>query len=157
MPNKQQIGRCGELLVQYKLLLQGVESASLTTDAGIDLVAYSPRAKTPLSIQVNANLQPKSAGGKGKLALNWWLPDHSPADLVALVDLSTERIWLLRTAELMQIAQQHSRRGYQLYMWVDPTVVSRKGYARVLDADFEEYLLDRRIEEIFGIEPSLRA
>jgi hypothetical protein len=35
-----QIGRCGELLVQYELLLRGVETAPLSTDAGVDLVAY---------------------------------------------------------------------------------------------------------------------
>ena len=36
----QQRGRCGELLVQYILLKHGIESAPLTTDTGIDLVAY---------------------------------------------------------------------------------------------------------------------
>lgn len=39
-----QIGRCGELLVQYRLLKFGIESAPLTTDSGIDLVAYAPDA-----------------------------------------------------------------------------------------------------------------
>jgi hypothetical protein len=38
-----QIGLAGELLVQEQLLLHGIESAPLTTDTGIDLVAYSPR------------------------------------------------------------------------------------------------------------------
>ena len=40
-----QIGRCGDLLVQYELLLRGVESAPLSTDAGVDLVAYAPKAR----------------------------------------------------------------------------------------------------------------
>lgn len=34
-----QIGRCGELLVQYRLLSHGIESSSMTTDSGVDLVA----------------------------------------------------------------------------------------------------------------------
>jgi hypothetical protein len=34
-----QIGRDGEHLVQEQLLLHGIESAPLTTDTGIDLVA----------------------------------------------------------------------------------------------------------------------
>jgi hypothetical protein len=38
------IGAAGELLVQYKLLKQGIDSAAMTTDSGIDLVAYSPSA-----------------------------------------------------------------------------------------------------------------
>ncbi len=36
--NTQQIGKCGELLVQYLLLKRGIESALLTTDYGIDLI-----------------------------------------------------------------------------------------------------------------------
>jgi len=33
-PNTQQVGRCGELLVQYKLLKFGIDSAPMTTDYG---------------------------------------------------------------------------------------------------------------------------
>jgi len=33
----------GELLVQYKLIKYGIDSSTMTTDAGIDLVAYSSR------------------------------------------------------------------------------------------------------------------
>jgi hypothetical protein len=71
---KAQIGRCGELLVQYKLLKEGVESAPMTTDAGIDLVAYSPKSREPVTIQVKACHRPKRAGGKGRMTLDWWVP-----------------------------------------------------------------------------------
>ena len=46
--NTQQVGKLGELFIQYRFLQFGVESEHLTTDAGIDLVAYSPRRKKPL-------------------------------------------------------------------------------------------------------------
>ena len=39
--NNQQIVRCGELLVQYKLLLLGIESSPLYTGSGIDQVELS--------------------------------------------------------------------------------------------------------------------
>ena len=91
MPLKTaQIGRCGELLVQYLLLLRGVESAPMSTDSGVDLVAYAPKMRGPMTIQVKANLQPKASGGKGKSALDWWISDEMPSQLVALVDLSTQ-------------------------------------------------------------------
>jgi hypothetical protein len=45
-----QIGRCGELLVQLRLLLLGIESAPMSTDVGVDLVAYSPASQRPLTI-----------------------------------------------------------------------------------------------------------
>jgi hypothetical protein len=42
----QQIGAAGELLVQYQLLKMGIDSARMTTDAGVDLVVYGPRDPT---------------------------------------------------------------------------------------------------------------
>jgi hypothetical protein len=61
----QQIGRMGELLVQYELLSQGIDSARMTTDSGIDLVAYSGVKGRSFTIQVKTNLTPKPGGGKG--------------------------------------------------------------------------------------------
>ncbi|MDP1748506.1 MAG: hypothetical protein Q8L22_03535, partial [Reyranella sp.] len=67
-----QIGASGVLLIQYKLLKRGIESAAMTTDDGIDLVAYAP-GSGPQTVQVKSCLRAKPAGGKGRLALDWWL------------------------------------------------------------------------------------
>ena len=92
------IGRAGEPLVQYELLILGVESAPMTTDSGIDLVAHSANTQRARTIQVKANLAPKASGGKGKAALDWWFPEDSPAEIIALVDLSHRRIWCFEKA-----------------------------------------------------------
>ena len=42
-----QVGASDVLLIQYQLLKRGIESAPLTTDAGIDLVVYSSRLEKP--------------------------------------------------------------------------------------------------------------
>jgi hypothetical protein len=60
-----QIGASGVLLIQYRLLKCGIESAPMTTDAGIDLVVYSPKLKKAVTVQVKTCLRPKPAGGKG--------------------------------------------------------------------------------------------
>jgi hypothetical protein len=60
----------GELLVQYELLRHGMDSAPMTTDSGVDLVAYSPDKKTSFTIQVKTNLAPKPSGGKGSAAID---------------------------------------------------------------------------------------
>src|SRR5262245_36780056 len=86
---KTHIGRCGELLVQYRLLLLGIDSSPMTTDAGVDLVAYAPAPAQPHTLQVKTNLKPKPSGGRGKDHLDWWVPDPLPAQLLALVDLSS--------------------------------------------------------------------
>lgn len=115
--SKAQIGRCGELLVQYALLSREIESAPMSTDTGIDLVAYSSNNHQPQTIQVKTNLKPKPGGGKGKAALDWWVPHECPAQLIALVDLSLQRIWMFRTSELPELAQQKSDSKFHV-CWV---------------------------------------
>ncbi len=146
---KQQIGKAGELLVQYQLLLKCIESAHLTTDSGIDLVAYSPRKGEPLTIQVKTNLKPKSGGGKGKLALDWWTPEDHKADLYALVALSLARVWLFTAKQISTEAQQHSKGGYHLYMYVDPTVKPKDSDKKKLMYEFESYLLENMVHKHF--------
>ena len=146
-----QIGRCGELLVQYSLLLRGIESAPMSTDTGIDLVAYSPTTKLPYSVQVKTNLKPKPGGGKGKAVLDWWIPEDSPAQIVTLVDLSTPRIWLFLHEEIIALAQQKSSGRHHIYMYTDPTArpktVGRLAHAH----EFARYLIENRAHDVFGI------
>jgi len=142
-----QVGRCGELMVQRRLLEAEVDSAKLTTDRRIDMVTYSPRTQKSLTIKVKTRLAPKPVPGTRQRALDWWVPEKCPADLVALADLSTDRIWLMTMAELPDAAQQHSKRGYHVCMHVDyipPETAKTRP-----DIDFEKYLLGNRIEEFF--------
>jgi hypothetical protein len=148
---KSQIGRCGELLVQYELLSRGIESAPMTTDAGVDLVAYAPKIARPFSIQVKTNLKAKAGGGKGKASLDWWIPESTPAQLVALVDLSSRKIWIVLREELATLAQQRSSGRYHLYMYTDPTHKPKKQGRLAHIYEFERYLLENRAHDVFGI------
>jgi hypothetical protein len=145
---KQHIGKAGELLVQYKLLKHGIDSSSMTTDSGIDLVGYSPRNLKAYTIQVKTQEKPAPGGGRGKLVLGWYLKEHSPADLIATADLSSDSVWVFTYAEFVELAQQHSANGvYQLYMWVDETVKTKKALA--LKSQFSNYLLEERVKTFF--------
>jgi hypothetical protein len=146
--NTQRIGKCGELLVQLELLKRGVESAPMTTDAGIDLVAFSDRRRDALTIQVKTNDRPKPGGGTGRLALDWWVPVDSPANLVAFVDLSSSRVWLLTMKELAECAQQQSSGRYHFFMSVDPAYLPKK-VRPSRDVDFVQFLLERRVDSLF--------
>ncbi|MBK5109472.1 MAG: hypothetical protein JJE12_15160, partial [Anaerolineales bacterium] len=103
--NNQQISRCGELLLQYKLLLLGIETSQMKTGSGIDLVAYSSHNRRAYTMQVKTNEKPTPSGDNGKMKLGWWVPDDCPADLVAFVDLSTSSVWLFSTGEIPRYAQ----------------------------------------------------
>ena len=142
---KAQIGKCGELLVQYQLLLHGIESAPMSTDTGIDLVAYSDLKDDALTIQVKSNERAKPSGGAGFPALDWWLRDDSPAELVALVDLEYEEVWLFTHSEFAAAAQQHSSGRYHFYMYLSDEVNTKK---KALKSQFEAFLLKNRIGQL---------
>ncbi len=144
----QHIGSAGELLVQYKLLKFGIDSAAMTTDSGVDLVAYSPKTNRAYTIQVKTKERPTQGGGKGKLALDWNLRDSSPAELVAVTDLSEDRVWLFTHAEFQRYAQQHSEKGIlKLYMYVDESVNTRKEMAMM--SQFEQFQIENRVITFF--------
>jgi hypothetical protein len=145
-----QIGRCGELFVQYKLLLRGVDSAPMSTDSGVDLVAYAPFAAEPVTIQVKTNLKPKPGGGKGKLALDWWIAEASPAQFFALVDLASERVWFFSRDELAACSQQRSSGRFHMYMYTDVTHKPNKAVRLAHAHEFERYLLEHRAHALFG-------
>jgi len=147
----RQIGKLGELLVQYKLLQYGIESAPLTTDAGIDLVAYGPNSKKAITIQVKTNLKPKPGGGKGRPYVNWWVEDDNPAKIFALVDISTEKIWILTKREFENKAQQHSSGRRQLYMALTPKSLLRGKIGRSSQVlKYKHYLFENRIYLFLG-------
>ncbi|MGA2505506.1 MAG: hypothetical protein ABSG01_15600 [Anaerolineales bacterium] len=149
MANSQQIGKAGELLVQYRLLLRGIETAPMTTDSGVDLVAFSSQKQEAITIQIKTNLKPKPGGGKGKPALDWWIAEDTPAQLIAVTDLSSERIWLFRPSEIQELAQQHPKGRYHLCMTIDPTMRPNKQERLTFDYEFERYHLENRFHELF--------
>jgi hypothetical protein len=142
-----QIGASGVLLIQYRLLKRGIESAPMTTDQGIDLVVYAPKRGKALTVQVKTCLRPKRAGGKGGLALDWWLRSDSPAQVVGLVDLEADAAWLFRHGEFEERAQQKPEGRLHLYFYTDDAYQARDGcHIR----DFEQFRLEHRIADLFG-------
>ncbi len=118
MVTTQHIGAAGELLVQYQFLKHNIDSARLTTDSGVDLVVYSPSTTAATTVQVKTILAPKPAGGRGPLANDWWFPHACPADMLALVRLSTDSVWLFTLDEARELAQQHNDKGNHHLYWL---------------------------------------
>ncbi|OAN33392.1 hypothetical protein A4X16_06940 [Microbacterium sp. H83] len=140
------IGAAGELLTQYKLLKMGFDSARLTTDSGVDLVVYAPGATRATTVQVKTKYTPTPAGGTGRLSLGFTFPHDLRAETLVLVDLSSDRVWLMTRDEALALAQQHRQDGSRhLYWYVGSDVQG----ARSAD-DLEPYALELRAVPIFG-------
>jgi len=147
--NTQHIGAAGELLVQYKLLKLGIDSARLTTDAGIDLVVYSAADLSAFTVQVKTNLGPKPAGGTGAPCRGWYFPHACTAQLLALVALDADKVWIFKIDEARELAQQHSERGNrQLYWRVEPAM-TKAGVASRSETEMARYQLESRAAALF--------
>jgi len=145
----QHIGAAGELLVQYRLLKLGVDSARLTTDAGIDLVVYSPATGAATTVQVKTVERAMPAGGSGRHAIGWNFPHDTPAQLLAFTYLEDDLVWLFTALEARKVAQQRSPRDIRrLYWYTDLTMRQRDGVP-LIQSDMEKYLLSARAPVLF--------
>jgi hypothetical protein len=145
----QHIGAAGELLVQYQLLKLDIDSARLTTDAGVDLVVYSPTDGSATTVQVKTQRTAGPSGGRGRHAIGWSFPHDSPADMLAVALLERDLVWIFTLDEARFLAQQHPDGGARrLYWYVDPEMKQRNGVP-FLERDVEEYLLERRAASLF--------
>ena len=141
----QQTGRCGELLVQYMLLKNGVESAPLTTDTGVDLVAYPDIGKKPVTIQVKTSNHLGPADDKW---LRWDIREDCPAEFIAAVDLIRNKFWLIRTEELKKIAHRTTEGRLRLW-WSLPGFESKKSKHK--EEQFNKYEMENAISKVFDL------
>jgi hypothetical protein len=140
---KSMIGVSGKLLVNSLLLREGI-SCQFGRN-GFDLVVNLTRPKRKWTVLVTANLRPKKAGGKGKMALDWWVAEGNPANYVACVDLSTLRTWIFTRAEFEKLSQQKAGGKYHLYMYTKKEVALRGKKSMKFDYEFESYRMENRI------------
>lgn len=135
--------------MQYQLLELGIDSARLTTDSGIDLVVYAPGTGCATTVQVKTVEQSTPAGGKGRMAVGWWFPHATPAQLLAFTFLGHDVVWVLTAPEARQLAQQHAATGLRhLYVYTDLTTPQRTGVP-LLITDLDPYLLPVRAPDLF--------
>ncbi|MBS9534381.1 hypothetical protein KIH27_12380 [Mycobacterium sp. M1] len=142
----QIIGAAGEVLVTYKLLKHGIDSARMTTDSGIDLVMYVPGVNRAATIQVKALWEPVPAGGKGPLSYGWVFSPAYEADWLALVDVAGNRAWLLEMVRARELAQQKPESGkWRIYWYPDDSAVEGDARRESEMAAFEIETVLKRI------------
>lgn len=142
MAKSQQIGKCGEILVMYKLLKKGIESSPLTTDNGIDLVAWI--GEKAVTIQVKTIEKPQHGGKNTKPSIGWWVDKGCPAKSYAFVYLDEDKIWLMNKKQLDNLAQQQKTSHYHFFMYLENKRPRRDGKKDSI-SDFDKFLLENRV------------
>ena len=138
--DKNQIMFAGKLLVEYKLLKNGIDASLNYDNSDIHLKVVS-KNKT-ISFNIKTTEEPKPGGGKGKDAVSWNLGKTS-ADFIACVNLADDEVWLFTPSEMYELAQHPSKD--KLYIYTDEAVNARK---KALRSEFREYLIENRIKKI---------
>ncbi|WBM79864.1 hypothetical protein KIV56_17100 [Cryobacterium breve] len=118
----------------------------MTTDAGIDLVVYSPVRSEAATARVKTVERAMPAGGTGKLTIGWNFPHGCPAQILAAVSLDEDKVWLFTIGVAQDLGQQHSSSGtWRLYWYTDEAVGAQaRGQSETSD-----YLLEARADSLF--------
>ena len=140
----QQTGKCGELLVQYQLLKHGVESAPMTTDYGVDLVAFHAAKRKTVTIQVKTSTHRGTVEDKWVI---WEIPEDCPADFVAAVDLERDKLWLFPTDKFKAEAAHSAKTKLRLW-WNLPGFEAKRSKRR--EEMFRNYEMEAGIAREFG-------
>lgn len=143
----QAIGAAGQLLVQYRLLKHGIDSARLTTDSGIDLVMYVPGTHEAHTVQVKATSTHFPYGKDSAPQLWWPFPVACKAQWLAAVDLMRDLVWLLPIDVALQVARGNSK-GTTTLMWYIGEKPTRATIPA--EADLDQYMLDNMIPGIIA-------
>ncbi len=139
------IGAAGELLVQFRLVRNGIDSARLTTDSGVDLVAYPPGTGRALTVQVKTVERSTPAGGKGALATGVVFPRECRAEYVAIVRLSDEIVWLFPILDALRLSKQSLPR---LYWYLNPNTAPS---GALTEQDVEPFRLERMLTQLMRL------
>ena len=140
---KSMIGVSGKLLANALLLREGIPCR--LGGKGYDLIVNLTKPKREWTVLVTTNLRPKKAGGKGKMALDWWVSVDTEADYIVCVDLSTLRAWIFKRAEFEKLSQQKAGGKFHLYMYTNREVALRGKKSMKFDYEFESYRLEYRV------------
>lgn len=134
------INETGKTLVQYKLLKKGVKLFSFKGSRSNDIIFYSKNCVEPKLISVKSLEKPADSKVKGRSLLKWTLSHQSKSDYVALVDVSSDKVWLLELCEFRRLSRVYNKCSTLSYRVYDDTSLGDR---------LAEFNFDARVSSTF--------
>lgn len=130
----------GELLVRYQLSKVGIKSAKINAGDGADIVAFTVNKQKPLTIKVKTQEKPIHTKGQARQSLKWSVEVGTKADVIALVDISRDKLWLFEDHEFKRHARAYqNHHTLKLNLYDDDIALKR----------YSDFLAENRIEGMF--------
>lgn len=83
------------------------------------------------------------------MALDWTLRRTSPAEMVGLVNLDRDQIWMFKRQEFAELAMQETDRNWHFGFYVEPEYFPTRTNSH--EREFESFRIERRMAELFGL------
>ncbi len=131
--------------MQYKLLGFGIDSAPMTTDYGIDLLAFDPKTHKAVSIQVRAS---SHHGDMASQWVEWNMPKQCVAQYVAVADIEQDKVWLFTKDTFEKVASSTGGKGRRLW-WYVPESGYQSSQLNKNEDPFKEYEMASVIPSLF--------
>src|SRR5262249_49936358 len=144
-------GHSGVSLLQARLSLMGVNTATPVVDDGTDLLARLRDGKW-VTIQVKTASRLEFAGrgkSRSRPMVVWNFAESMSVDYLACVNLETDEIYLYPTKTAESLAQQRSKVGYKLFF---DTSERRGRSSKIHPETHAPYLFDTFAPTVFGLD-----
>ncbi len=143
-PSSSVIRRCAISFVVEALRTVGLQAEPTPADLPGDLLASGGSGRS-VFVCLLAAAAPHHRGGRGSLGLHWVLAE-TPADSVALVDLSRASGWLIPTDDFRARAQPLSGGRFHLD-WI-VVALGRRHSKVASEEEFATYLFEQSLPEL---------
>ena len=138
------VARFGHLLVAYQLLDFGVR----TEGHSGAWVVHGPDG-TERGLQIYVVDGDSAPGG----ICSWGIVQDPGMDIVALVDIASERVWLLEATDVQRLSKAQADGSRLIYTYAMPTFDAEKTGHAVFTSDFDALLLPNQVTALMHLAP----
>lgn len=131
----------GKYLVQYKLSRLGIQSSKVDIDSSVDIIAFSSESNRWLRIKVETAEKPDGVSDQDRQSLKWKVSNGADVDVIALADVSKDKLWLFKKSEFKRHARQYKTHDTLQFNLYDDHLLANR---------YADFLVENKGEVLFA-------